>query len=191
VTARPAGGPVPPRPRAAPAVGLVRRLPRWLWSAALLAVLAVALGQLVSTGRDQDAGTAPPATTGPGLAPLPERIRTAGKIVVGSQDALAPISFVEPGTRRFRGLDHDLAQAMGERLQVEFQFREVDFTHSFKELREGRADIAMSVFRDVNPEPDLDYLTTSTRAPRSWSPRGTRGASGRPTTSAAGRWRGR
>jgi polar amino acid transport system substrate-binding protein len=158
VTARPAGGPVPPRPRAAPAVGLVRRLPRWLWSAALLAVLAVVLGQLVSTGRDQDAGTAPPATTGPGLAPLPERIRIAGKIVVGSQDALAPISFVEPGTRRFRGLDHDLAQAMGERLQVEFQFREVDFTHSFKELREGRADIAMPVFRDVNPEPDLDYL---------------------------------
>ena len=47
---------------------------------------------------------------------------------------------------------------MGERLQVEFQFREVDFTHSFKELREGRSDVAMSVFRDVNPEPDLDHL---------------------------------
>jgi polar amino acid transport system substrate-binding protein len=47
---------------------------------------------------------------------------------------------------------------MGERLQVEIQFREVDFTHSFKELREGRSDIAMSVFRDVNPEPDLEHL---------------------------------
>jgi polar amino acid transport system substrate-binding protein len=156
--ARPADGPAPPRPRAASAVGLVRRLPRWAWSAALLAVLAVVLGQLVTTGPDRDAGTGPPATAGPRLAPLPERIRAAGRIVVSSQGALAPISFVEPGTRRFRGLDHDLAQAMGERLQVEFQFREVDFTHSFKELREGRSDVAMSVFRDVNPEPDLDHL---------------------------------
>jgi polar amino acid transport system substrate-binding protein len=163
VAAPPASGP-PPQPRVAAAAGLVRLLPRWVWSVALLAVLAVLLSQLVATDPDPDAGTAapstapPPSTAGSGLQPLPERIRAAGRIVVSSQDALAPIVFVEPGGRRFRGLDHDLAQAMGERLQVEFQFREVDFTHSFRELREGRSDIAMSVFRDVNPEPDLDYV---------------------------------
>jgi polar amino acid transport system substrate-binding protein len=158
VAARPVGGPAPPRRRAAAAVGFLRLPPRWAWSAALLALLADVLGQLVTTGPERDAATGPPATAAPALAPLPERIKAAGRIVVSSQDGLAPIVFVEPGTRRFRGLDHDLAQAMGERLQVEFQFKEVDFTHSFKELREGRSDIAMSVFRDVNPEPDLDHL---------------------------------
>jgi polar amino acid transport system substrate-binding protein len=157
VAARPAGS-ATPQPRVAAAAGLVRLLPRWVWSAALLAVLAVLLSQLVATDPDPDAGTAAPSTAGSGLEPLPDRIRAAGRIVVSSQDALAPIVFVEPGSRRFRGLDHDLAQAMGERLQVQFQFREVDFTHSFRELREGRSDIAMSVFRDVNPEPDLDYV---------------------------------
>jgi polar amino acid transport system substrate-binding protein len=153
--------PVPPASRPRRGAGrLAGRVPWWAWPVALLAPLAVLLVPTVATAPDRGDGApaGAPAQPPSELRPLPERIRAAGRIVVGSQDALAPIVFVDPRSGRFRGLDHDLAQAMGQRLGVEFQFRKVDFTHSFRDMRAGRSDIAMSVFRDVNRAPDLDYV---------------------------------
>jgi polar amino acid transport system substrate-binding protein len=171
----PGGDPVPGTGLVEPAVGSAtmaappaarsrRRLPVWVGAAVALAVLVVLASQL--GGGTPGQGTAgPPVTampdppaTGPALKPLPTRVRAAGRIVVSSQGSLAPIVFVEPGSRRFKGLDVDLAEAMGRHLRVRFQFRKVPFTHSFREVREGRSDIAMSVFRDINRAPDLDYV---------------------------------
>jgi polar amino acid transport system substrate-binding protein len=148
----------PPVPRSR------RRLAGWIGAAAVLAVLVVLAGQLAggtpgrgTAGSPVRAGAGPPAG-GPAVKPLPSRFQASGTIRVSSQGSLAPMVFMEPGSRRFRGLNVDLAEAMARRLQVRFEFRDVPFTHSFRDMREGRSDIAMSVFRDINPAPDLDYV---------------------------------
>ena len=142
----------------------------------------VAVGKLIRT--------APPAGTqlqwgaqvtlvvssGPKVTPLPAG---TDELVVGytarfassknNPDSLlegfVPILFADPDTGKLKGLDYDLANALGKKLGVKISFKDAGHhTHMFSVVANRHADISMSVLRDGPKRNELvdfaDYLTT-------------------------------
>ncbi|MEU0050707.1 ABC transporter substrate-binding protein [Streptomyces sp. NPDC006184] len=114
--------------------------------------IAVA-GALLLTGcgdqtkdKNKDSGGAS-TSTAPLADKLPQDIRSAGKIKVGSDIAYAPVEFKD-ASGKVVGLDPDLAAAMGKQLGVTFEFENGTFDALLTGLRSGRNDIAMSAMTD-------------------------------------------
>lgn len=103
------------------------RLRRGLAALTVLSALAS-----VSACGDQtkDDRTARPSAAPAGKAPLydmlPEAVRSAGVIRIGSDIAYPPVEFKDPSGKTV-GLDVDIAQAMGEQLGVEMRFENGTF----------------------------------------------------------------
>ncbi|MFJ7148478.1 ABC transporter substrate-binding protein [Streptomyces sp. NPDC100445] len=114
--------------------------------------IAVA-GALLITGcgdqtKDKDKNSGGASTsTAPLADKLPQDIRSAGKIRVGSDIAYAPVEFKD-SSGKVVGLDPDLAAAMGKQLGVTFEFENGTFDALLTGLRSGRNDIAMSAMTD-------------------------------------------
>jgi ABC-type amino acid transport substrate-binding protein len=85
----------------------------------------------------------------------------------GYLQGLDPLLFTDP-TGQLQGLDVDLAKALGDKLGVELEFQRLEhFTHSFREVFEGRLDLGMSVLRDLTRHQKegvdfVDYLDNGT-----------------------------
>ncbi|AYN39473.1 ABC transporter substrate-binding protein [Streptomyces dangxiongensis] len=114
--------------------------------------IAVA-GALLLTGcgdqtkdKNKDSGSAS-TSTAPLADKLPQDIRSAGKIRVGSDIAYAPVEFKD-ASGKVVGLDPELAAAMGKQLGVTFEFENGTFDALLTGLRSGRNDIAMSAMTD-------------------------------------------
>ena len=58
---------------------------------------------------------------------LPERIKSAGKIVVATQPNYAPIAFKDPATNQLTGFDIELGEAIGKELGVKIEWQETAF----------------------------------------------------------------
>ncbi|MFC7816707.1 MULTISPECIES: ABC transporter substrate-binding protein [unclassified Streptomyces] len=95
-----------------------------------------------SGSGDQSAVAAPLADK------LPQDIRDAGVIKVGSDIAYAPVEFKDKSGKTV-GIDPDLADAMGKQLGVRFEFANGTFDTLITGLRSGRYDIAMSAMTDT------------------------------------------
>ncbi|MCL8015698.1 ABC transporter substrate-binding protein [Streptomyces sp. AS02] len=121
--------------------------------AAAVGAIAVA-GALILTGcgdqtKDGGSDSTDTATAGAPLADkLPQAIRDAGVIKVGSDIAYAPVEFKDSAGKTV-GIDPDLAAAMGKQLGVTFQFENGTFDSLITGLRSDRYDIAMSAMTDT------------------------------------------
>ncbi|MFJ5216895.1 ABC transporter substrate-binding protein [Streptomyces sp. NPDC088354] len=131
----------------------------------LAAVGAIAVaGALVLTGcGDQtDKGTSASPSAGAPKAPLfdklPESVKSAGVIKVGSDIAYAPVEFVDGG--KTVGMDPDLADALGKQLGVKFEFNNGTFDTLLTGLRGKRYDVVMSAMSDTkNRQDGVDSAT--------------------------------
>ena len=121
---------------------------------AAVGAIAVA-GALLLTGcgdqtKDKDSGSS--ASTSTSTAPLadklPQSIRDAGVVKVGSDIAYAPVEFKDSSGKTV-GIDPDIADAMGKQLGVKFQFENGTFDTLLTGLRSKRYDIAMSAMTDT------------------------------------------
>jgi ABC-type amino acid transport substrate-binding protein len=80
---------------------------------------------------------------------------------------LDPLLFTDP-TGQLQGLDVDLAKALGDKLGVQLEFQRLEhFTHSFRDVFQGRLDLGMSVLRDLGRHQKegvdfVDYLDNGT-----------------------------
>ncbi|MFD1657858.1 ABC transporter substrate-binding protein [Streptomyces caeni] len=125
---------------------------------AAVGAIAVA-GTLLLTGcgdqtKDKDSGSGGASKASAPLADkLPESIRKAGVIKVGSDIAYAPVEFKDDSGKTV-GLDPDLADAMGKQLGVKFQFENGTFDALLTGLRSKRYDIAMSAMTDNKSRQD-------------------------------------
>jgi polar amino acid transport system substrate-binding protein len=119
---------------------------RWRRVATLIVAVAVVGGACGTSSRKTAAGTKL-TTLG---KKLPKAIQDSGVIRVGSDIEYAPIEFFKENTEIPQGLDIDLANAMGTKLGLKFQFiDDTDFAGIILALRSGRFDIVMSAMNDT------------------------------------------
>ncbi|MGX1548984.1 ABC transporter substrate-binding protein [Streptomyces adustus] len=120
----------------------------------LAAVGAIAVaGALLLTGcgdqtKTNGSGSGSTAASAPLADKLPQAIRDAGVIKVGSDIAYAPVEFKDSSGKTV-GIDPDLADAMGKQLGVKFDFENGTFDTLITGLRSKRYDIAMSAMTDT------------------------------------------
>ncbi|MEV5984771.1 ABC transporter substrate-binding protein [Streptomyces sp. NPDC052051] len=117
----------------------------------IAAVGAIAVAStLLLTGcgdqtKNKDGGSRD--TSAPLADSLPDQIRRAGVIKVGSDIAYAPVEFKDKSGKT-TGIDPDLADAMGKQLGVRFEFENGTFDALLTGIRSKRYDVAMSAMTD-------------------------------------------
>ncbi|RKN06495.1 ABC transporter substrate-binding protein [Streptomyces radicis] len=118
------------------------------------ALLLSACGDQTDDADNGDESAAPESSaeengsTGAAADLLPQDIRDAGEVVVGSDIAYAPIEFIDENDE-IAGVDPDIAAALGEVLGVEFTFENGTFDGLVLGMNNGRYDIIMSAMTDT------------------------------------------
>ncbi len=95
---------------------------------------------------------------------LPDRIKTAGKVVVAQTPNYPPLEYKNPETNELTGFDIDLGNALGKELGVKIEWQEVSFEQMASSLSTGRVDIIMSGMSDTPERQEImdfvDYLSS-------------------------------
>ncbi|NLU67196.1 ABC transporter substrate-binding protein [Streptomyces sp. HNM0574] len=116
-----------------------------------LAVTGALLVTLTGCGDQTDAAQARRAQDrgeGPPLADkLPQKIRDQGVVKVGSDAAYRPMEYQDGAD--IVGVDPEIAQAVGKKLGVRFQFQNGTFDGLITAMQTGRFDMAMSSMSDT------------------------------------------
>ncbi|MFF8283160.1 ABC transporter substrate-binding protein [Streptomyces albus] len=112
-------------------------------------VLAVGGSLLLAGCGDQTDGASGGGGGGKGElnAMLPDKIRSSGVVKVGTDAAYKPMEYKEGA--RIVGLDVDLAEAMGKKLGVRFEFTNGTFDGLITSMQTGRFDMIMSAMTDT------------------------------------------
>ncbi|KGM33320.1 ABC transporter substrate-binding protein [Inquilinus limosus] len=102
------------------------------------------------------------AVTSASAQAVPDRIKQAGKIVIGTNNNYPPIIFKDPATNELQGFDIDLGKAIAKQLGVEAEFQEIAFAQMLPSLQTGRIDIVMAGMSDTPARRDIadfvDYM---------------------------------
>lgn len=138
---------------------------------ATLALAALALAGCggssgTSTGSGTGTSASPSAAGAPLAASLPQSVRDAGVLKVGSDIAYAPVEFFDTDGKTAIGIDPDLGKAIGDQLGVKLEFQNGTFDGLITSLRSKRIDLIMSAMSDT-PERQksidfVDYFTAGT-----------------------------
>ncbi|MGW2957681.1 ABC transporter substrate-binding protein [Streptomyces sp. NPDC001220] len=117
---------------------------------AAFGAIAVA-GALILTGcgdqTDKGSDTGSSSSSAPLASKLPDDIRKAGVIKVGSDIAYPPVEYMENG--KAVGVDPDIADALGKQLGVKFDFQNGKFAQLIVGLQSKRFDMVMSAMNDT------------------------------------------
>ncbi|GAT70846.1 murein transglycosylase [Planomonospora sphaerica] len=115
------------------------------WLAALTAGFALTG---CSTGpAAQEAARTPAAQVSSARAHVPDDIRRAGVLVIGSDLSYAPMEFTEGGEQK--GFDVDLAHAVAARLGVRAELRQTSWGDLLGHVESGEVDAAMASITDT------------------------------------------
>ncbi|MFS2151732.1 ABC transporter substrate-binding protein [Rhizobium sp. Rhizsp42] len=79
---------------------------------------------------------------------LPEKIKTAGEIKVGTEPQTPPYDFYAEDNKTITGLEKELRDEMGTRLGVKFTDMPAQFASIIPGIQAGRFDMGMSAFGD-------------------------------------------
>ena len=136
------------------------------------ATLAVALAfGLAACGSGSDTITASASAPGaaasvtpsgnPGLASmLPEAIRSAGTLRIGTDSTYAPSEFLDTDGKTVKGFDVDLFDAVAAKLGLKTQWVSSAFADIIPGVQSGKYDIGVSSFT-VNPDREKATLMVS------------------------------
>lgn len=95
---------------------------------------------------------------------VPDRIKSAGQIVVANVPNYPPMEFKDPKTATLTGLDIDLGNALAAKIGTKMKWEEISFEQMVSSLTTGRADIILSGMTDTEARREtldfVDYLTT-------------------------------
>jgi polar amino acid transport system substrate-binding protein len=109
------------------------------------ALIALALASLAATGAAADG--------------LPDRIKSAGKVVVANQPNYPPMEYKDPATNTLMGLDIDLGLALAKQLGTNVEWADIGFEQMISSLTTGRVDLIHSGMSDLPKRRDtLDFV---------------------------------
>ncbi|MCW0001053.1 ABC transporter substrate-binding protein [Pararhizobium sp. YC-54] len=119
--------------------GIIRKL---MLSAAMTAVFAAAGAQ-----------------AGEGAKLVPDAVRQAGKITVGSQQTFPPIEFREPGASEVTGASSDLLHEIAKRLELKLEYVQAEYAALIPGIEAKRFDVASGGISDTEErEQKLDFV---------------------------------
>ncbi|GAB2811823.1 ABC transporter substrate-binding protein [Actinocorallia aurea] len=125
------------------------------------AATALVAGSVAACG-DSSEETASPEAAGsaaPLFAELPAEQQKAGKIVVGSDIAYAPLEYFDTDGETVLGFDKELADKLGEQLGVTFEFQSASFDGLITSLKSNRFDVAISGMSDTKErQAEVDFV---------------------------------
>jgi polar amino acid transport system substrate-binding protein len=99
------------------------------------------------------------ALTSAQAAGLPDRIKTAGKVVVANQPNYPPMEYKDPATNQLMGVDIDLGLALAKQLGVTVEWADIGFEQMISSLTTGRVDLIHSGMSDLEKRRDtLDFV---------------------------------
>lgn len=122
--------------------------------------LAVAAAMTVSlsacgeeSGNDTGSGApAPSASADTALADkVPAAIKSAGKIVIGTDSSYAPSEFLDADGKTVKGFDVDLFNAVAQKLNLKTEWQSATFDSIIPGVTSGKYTIGVSSFT-VNPD---------------------------------------
>jgi polar amino acid transport system substrate-binding protein len=122
---------------------------------------SLVFGACGSSDNEKASPTATPSPSGGGkidISKVPEL--KDGKLLIGTDLTYPPIEFYEEGTQNAKGLDVDLAKAMGNALGVDVEFQQVgSFEGIVGDLIAKRYDVVWSAIT-INPErsAQIDFI---------------------------------
>jgi polar amino acid transport system substrate-binding protein len=79
---------------------------------------------------------------------LPEKIKSAGEIKVGTEPQTPPYDFYDTDNKTIIGLERELRDEMGTRLGIKFTDMPAQFASIIPGIQAGRFDMGMSAFGD-------------------------------------------
>jgi polar amino acid transport system substrate-binding protein len=99
------------------------------------------------------------AATSVSAAGLPERIKSAGKVVVANQPNYPPMEYKDPVTNTLMGVDIDLGLALAKQLGTTVEWADIGFEQMISSLTTGRVDLIHSGMSDLPKRRDtLDFV---------------------------------
>lgn len=99
------------------------------------------------------------AATSVSAAGLPERIKSAGKVVVANQPNYPPMEYKDPATNTLMGVDIDLGLALAKQLGTTVEWADIGFEQMISSLTTGRVDLIHSGMSDLPKRRDtLDFV---------------------------------
>lgn len=111
-----------------------------------LILLALVIGFLLAACGSEESSSSATASADSKEQNSWERIEEAGKIVVGTEGLYYPITYHDEKTKELTGYDVEVARALGEKLGIEVEFKEMEFDGLLPALRNGQIDIAANDF---------------------------------------------
>jgi polar amino acid transport system substrate-binding protein len=96
---------------------------------------------------------------GEGAKLVPEPVRAAGKITVGSQQTFPPIEFREPGASSVTGASADLLTEIAKRLDLQLEYVQAEYAALIPGIEAKRFDVASGGISDTEErEQKLDFV---------------------------------
>lgn len=90
---------------------------------------------------------------------LPERIKSAGKVIVANQPNYPPMEYKDPATNELMGVDIDLGLALAKQLGTTVEWADIGFEQMISSLTTGRVDLIHSGMSDLPKRRDtLDFV---------------------------------
>jgi polar amino acid transport system substrate-binding protein len=134
---------------------MVRRLSPAITLTAGAAIVGLALSACGSSSLSTPDAT-PKATASVALDPalaakLPAKIKSAGKIVVGTDSSYAPNEYLDADGKTVKGWDVDLFNAVAAKFGVKVDWKSAKFDSIITGVQGGKYDVGVSSFT-INPE---------------------------------------
>jgi len=111
-----------------------------------LSVSACGSNSLSSPGGSNTTSVASATADTALAAKLPDKVKTAKKIVVGTDASYAPSEFLAADGKTVQGFDIDLFKAVGQKFGVDVEFVPADFATIITGVQGGKFDVGVSSF---------------------------------------------
>ena len=80
---------------------------------------------------------------------LPDKYKSAGKIVIGTTPNYPPVTFKDPATNELTGYDIEIGNAIGEKLGIKVEWQDTSFEQMISAVATDRIDLILGGMNDL------------------------------------------